>query len=99
MSHPARRQPPPVLRLGDVRERVRAADDGVRARESSSPSGRSLSSVREAAAGCRGCQLWRDATQTVFGAGPRRARIMLVGEMAGDREDREGRPVRGTGRP
>jgi len=54
-----------------------------------------LQAVREAAAGCRGCHLYEKATQTVFGEGPRSARIMLVGEMAGDREDREGRPFVG----
>jgi uracil-DNA glycosylase len=50
-----------------------------------------LDALREAAAGCQGCHLHGPATQTVFGEGPRRARLMLVGEMPGDREDREGR--------
>ena len=54
-----------------------------------------LTAVREASAGCRGCHLYEKATQTVFGEGPRSARIMLVGEMAGDREDLEGRPFVG----
>jgi uracil-DNA glycosylase family protein len=54
-----------------------------------------LAAMREAAAGCRGCHLYEPATQTVFGEGPRSARIMLVGEMAGDREDRDGRPFVG----
>jgi uracil-DNA glycosylase family protein len=51
--------------------------------------------LREAAAGCRACPLWRDATQTVFGAGPARADLMLVGEQPGDREDRDGLPFVG----
>jgi uracil-DNA glycosylase len=59
------------------------------------PERRSLKALREAAAGCRGCHLWRGASQTVFGEGPARAPLMLVGEMAGDREDREGRPFVG----
>jgi uracil-DNA glycosylase len=59
------------------------------------PDGGGLKAVREAAAGCRGCHLHEHATQTVFGEGPRSARIMLVGEMAGDREDREGHPFVG----
>ena len=59
------------------------------------PETRSLAVVREASAGCRGCHLFEPATQTVFGEGPRSAQIMLVGEMAGDREDREGRPFVG----
>jgi uracil-DNA glycosylase len=54
-----------------------------------------LPRLREAAAGCRGCHLYRGATQTVFGEGPETARIMLVGEMPGDREDREGHPFVG----
>jgi DNA polymerase len=51
--------------------------------------------MREAAAGCQACDLWRGATQTVFGEGPRTARAMLVGEQPGDREDREGHPFVG----
>lgn len=56
---------------------------------------RSLTRLREAAACCRGCDLYRAATQTVFGEGPARARLMLVGEQPGDREDRAGRPFVG----
>ena len=59
------------------------------------PERKSLTALRDAAAGCRGCHLHEHATQTVFGEGPKSARIMLVGEMAGDREDREGRPFVG----
>jgi DNA polymerase len=54
-----------------------------------------LPRLREAAAGCRACHLWQPATQTVFGEGPKKARVMLVGEMPGDREDREGHPFVG----
>jgi uracil-DNA glycosylase family protein len=50
----------------------------------------SLKALREAARGCRGCPLYGPATQTVFGEGPRRAALMLVGEMPGDREDHAG---------
>lgn len=59
------------------------------------PAGGGVKALREAAAGCRACPLWRDATQTVFGAGAARAPIMLVGEQPGDREDREGKPFVG----
>ena len=59
------------------------------------PERRSLKALREAARECRGCHLWRPATQTVFGEGLRRARLVLVGEMAGDREDRAGAPFVG----
>jgi DNA polymerase len=59
------------------------------------PTSGSLAKLRRAAGGCRGCPLWRDATQTVFGAGPRKAELMLVGEQPGDREDVEGEPFVG----
>jgi uracil-DNA glycosylase len=54
-----------------------------------------LASLRRAAAACTGCDLYRDATQTVFGAGPAKARLMLVGEQPGDAEDRAGLPFVG----
>jgi DNA polymerase len=56
---------------------------------------RTLAGVRRAASGCRGCPLWRDATRTVFGAGPPDAALMLVGEQPGDREDERGEPFVG----
>jgi uracil-DNA glycosylase len=59
------------------------------------PERRSLKALREAAAGCRGCHLWRPATQTVFGEGKKSSRLMLVGEQPGDREDRMGKPFVG----
>jgi uracil-DNA glycosylase len=49
-----------------------------------------LTTLREAAAGCRGCDLYAPATQTVFGEGRKASRLMLVGEVPGDREDRAG---------
>lgn len=54
-----------------------------------------LAALREAAMGCKRCDLWRPATQTVFGEGPARARIMVIGEQPGDQEDLEGRPFVG----
>jgi uracil-DNA glycosylase len=54
-----------------------------------------LQKLRAAAAGCRGCDLWVNATQTVFGEGPRSADVMLVGEQPGDQEDRQGHPFVG----
>jgi uracil-DNA glycosylase len=59
------------------------------------PDRRSLKSLKEASDHCRGCHLYRRATQTVFGEGLVRSRLMLVGEMAGDREDEEGKPFVG----
>ncbi|MFF9900087.1 UdgX family uracil-DNA binding protein [Streptomyces longispororuber] len=54
-----------------------------------------IPALRRAAADCRGCPLYADATQTVFGAGPAPARLMLVGEQPGDQEDRAGEPFVG----
>lgn len=59
------------------------------------PEKRTLSALRVAAAGCHGCELYRDATQTVFGEGRRGAPLMLVGEQPGDQEDRQGHPFVG----
>jgi DNA polymerase len=55
----------------------------------------SLEKLREAAAGCRACDLWKTGTQTVFGEGARKSEVMMVGEQPGDREDVEGRPFVG----
>src|SRR5438046_1021243 len=54
-----------------------------------------LDQLRAEAAGCRNCELWRHATQTVFGEGREGAPLMLVGEQPGDREDVEGAPFVG----
>jgi DNA polymerase len=54
-----------------------------------------LPRLRTAAEGCRACPLWEGATQTVFGEGLKRSRVMLIGEQPGDREDREGKPFVG----
>ena len=51
--------------------------------------------MADAAAHCRDCPLWQGATQTVWGEGPARARVMLVGEQPGDKEDLAGRPFVG----
>src|SRR6201992_2892089 len=61
----------------------------------SHPSGSSLKTLREEAASCRACPLWKDATQTVFGEGPQHAEIMMVGEQPGDKEDLAGKPFVG----
>ena len=61
----------------------------------SPPTGVGLEGLRAAAAGCRACELWEPATQTVFGEGPETARIVFVGEQPGDQEDRTGEPFVG----
>jgi uracil-DNA glycosylase family protein len=58
-------------------------------------SAHSLEALREEAADCRACPLWKPATQTVFGEGPPHAEIMLVGEQPGDKEDLAGKPFVG----
>jgi uracil-DNA glycosylase len=59
------------------------------------PRERSLPALREAAAGCQACDLWRGTTQTVFGEGPPDAQVVLAGEQPGDQEDRQGHPFVG----
>ncbi|HEV8687323.1 MAG TPA: UdgX family uracil-DNA binding protein [Gaiellaceae bacterium] len=59
------------------------------------PPSRSLQTLREAAKLCHGCDLWRNATQTVFGEGSEDAEVMFVGEQPGDQEDKEGGPFVG----
>jgi uracil-DNA glycosylase family protein len=59
------------------------------------PSQPTVDALRDAAARCPGCDLYKNATQTVFGEGPERARIMLVGEQPGDAEDLAGHPFIG----
>ncbi|WP_116810970.1 UdgX family uracil-DNA binding protein [Steroidobacter cummioxidans] len=59
------------------------------------PTARSLTALREEAQHCRACPLWKNATQTVFGEGRATARIVLIGEQPGDREDLVGKPFVG----
>jgi DNA polymerase len=59
------------------------------------PARRTLPALRAAAARCRGCPLWARATQTVFGEGPPRARVVMVGEQPGNDEDLAGKPFVG----
>jgi uracil-DNA glycosylase len=59
------------------------------------PPSTSLKTLEAAAEKCRGCDLYKTATQVVFGDGPKRARIMLIGEQPGDQEDRQGEPFVG----
>ena len=71
--------------------RARAVPEG----SAPEPVDDSLEALRDAAAGCKRCDLWKPATQTVFGEGPPRARIVIVGEQPGDQEDLSGRPFVG----
>ena len=59
------------------------------------PAKRRLDALRKAAGSCIGCDLYKNATQTVFGEGPQRASVVFVGEQPGDQEGRQGRPFVG----
>jgi DNA polymerase len=59
------------------------------------PQSRTIPGLCQAARACRGCPLYKEATQTVFGEGPPRTPVMLIGEQPGDAEDRAGRPFVG----
>src|SRR3954451_23335532 len=59
------------------------------------PETRNLPKLREAAAGCKACDLWKTGTQTVFGEGLKSAEIVFVGEQPGDKEDLAGKPFVG----
>jgi uracil-DNA glycosylase family protein len=59
------------------------------------PAKRTLEALRDAARSCQGCELYKNATQTVFGEGPRKANVVFVGEQPGDQEDRQGHPFVG----
>jgi uracil-DNA glycosylase family protein len=78
----------PAPCTGAVAPVTGSAEDFVPARPS-------ISSMREAAQRCRGCALYRCGTRAVFGEGPRRARVMVIGEQPGDAEDNAGKPFVG----
>src|SRR4051794_16278045 len=99
-SNSSTRAPLPVVRVETVSVSPLATAAPVRCHRGMSegngvaqpPDGVGLDGLRSAAAGCRACELWEPATQTVFGEGPETARIMFVGEQPGDQEDRKGEP-------
>ncbi|HSL16037.1 MAG TPA: UdgX family uracil-DNA binding protein [Actinomycetota bacterium] len=74
---------------------VRRAAEPARSAADFLPAERTLPAMAEAAQGCRGCDLYANATQVVFGEGRPGADVMLIGEQPGDREDREGAPFVG----
>ena len=80
-------------------ERVRATGrDRIRATGSAAnfvPTRPTLAKLREAVQDCRGCTLYANATQAVFGEGPKTAKLVVIGEQPGDAEDRAGRPFVG----
>ncbi|MWP40079.1 UdgX family uracil-DNA binding protein [Rhodobacter sphaeroides] len=84
---------PPARTAAVARQRAAAAGGPVASGDGSAPG--SLAEAKTAAEGCRRCGLWATATQVVFGEGPATARMMIVGEQPGDREDLVGRPFVG----
>lgn len=88
------RQPKPINAPGKKRPAAkRAVATGSAA--DFIPANPTLPKLRAAAMTCRGCHLWTLGTQTVFGEGPKQARVMIVGEQPGDQEDRAGHPFVG----
>lgn len=78
-----------------VRGSARADGEPIPSAAAFVPATTSLRTLKDAAQACRGCDLYKHATQAVFGAGPRSARLMFVGEQPGDQEDRRGEPFVG----
>ena len=76
-------------------KRVVASDTAVAPVDDKAPVVRSLSGLREAENECRRCPLYKNATQAVPGEGPSHAKVMLVGEQPGDKEDLAGKPFVG----
>ncbi len=92
-----RRDDPELQRLRKLTEELRGGliSSPVSGASSFVPQTSDLDELRRTAASCRGCDLYRDATQTVFGRGPASARAVLVGEAPGDQEDLQGAPFVG----
>lgn len=86
--------PPLFAELGPSPAPVRESSDAPSARPFV-PETRDIAALRAAAMSCRGCELYKDATQTVFGEGPPDAKLVFVGEQPGDQEDRRGAPFVG----
>ena len=62
------------------------------------PPNATIEQLREEAAHCKACDLWKNATQTVFGEGGTKPKVIFVGEQPGDQEDIQGKPLRRPGR-
>ena len=92
---PRRRGAGGRARGADAARPTAGREDGAGGAAAWVPPDGSVDALRAAAPGCRGCELWADATQVVFSSGSPTAPLMLVGEQPGDREDREGEPFVG----
>lgn len=87
----------PQREIGSVRASTPRQSRGSGSRTAAHliPASPTLTDLQSAARSCKACDLWRNATQTVFGEGPTPARVMFVGEQPGDLEDRAGHPFVG----
>ncbi len=74
---------------------LKSGEDAEYRERTSAPATRDLGKLRAAAANCRACPLYRDATQTVFGEGGSDVNVVFIGEQPGDQEDKVGRPFVG----
>jgi probable DNA metabolism protein len=98
---PKRRNPPQASLIKPLIDNAEHSRAATMARAETEPAmsrkqaADDIETLREQAADCRACPLWKDATQTVFGVGPQNAQIMLVGEQPGDKEDLAGKPFVG----
>jgi uracil-DNA glycosylase len=90
-----RRGDPDLTRLRAIAEEAIASPSLGAGAQQFVPSNADLPALAKAAATCRGCDLYREATQTVFGRGPASSRAVLVGEAPGDQEDLQGAPFVG----
>jgi uracil-DNA glycosylase len=90
-----RRGEPDLQRLRQLAEEAPAFSAPAPGAEAFVPKTSDLDELRRAAASCQGCDLYRHATQTVFGLGPASARAVFVGEQPGDQEDIQGKPFVG----
>lgn len=95
MRRMATRKPPPTRKAAPAKRARPPRRDRVAEGSAPEPVDDSLAALRDAARGCKRCPLWKPATQTVFGEGPARAKVLVVGEQPGDAEDLAGRPFVG----
>ncbi|HEV8318166.1 MAG TPA: UdgX family uracil-DNA binding protein [Vicinamibacterales bacterium] len=86
---------PGSARAGSAKPAQSTAPEGARSAAPFVPRTTNLDKLRAAVQKCTGCDLYKNATQAVFGEGPSNGHVMLVGEQPGDQEDRQGKPFVG----
>jgi uracil-DNA glycosylase family protein len=86
---------PTALMAAERRKRAEVSDNGERSAAPFVPDSTSIRTLTNAAHDCRGCDLYKHATQVVFGEGSKSAHVMFIGEQPGDQEDKQGQPFVG----